>query len=571
MENPTTLPCGHSFCRDKCLVQWLKQKESASCPICREPIPSSPLRINIALREAIEIAKTAKFQKFKLHLSLSNATAKVSGTKEEVEKVVADVLTNTQTILHDLINNLVRESFQKIVDLDSGNPVSCSLTFDKELREKGNEFIENALEVLNSFRQEFNESFEFIEENAKSFHLKLLSKLVKKDLIDVEKFDISSRSKEILKIAQISGDFSISFTPLQELLTIELPEELKLKLLNNFVIISQTISISQFNWIKEVNPELTNVMFEKLEFNSLTEEEFLALVDTFIEHSDVKLLSKVINVFAFESLPEIPVIPGNLLSRIYLDNVSNQNKGIWLEKVILINLVGDEIQVIGRQLLGREISLRTVNVGVWAETKSYTDDITKHITRGFADNWTNIELSITSSAVSSCSFADFQGYDVVVLESWSVVTDGNDFNQLLESGKGFVFFNEVPENCTNGFIHSCANGTRNPGFLTNQQTQHDMVKTLPNDPIFLNVNRFSTNYSSNPPKSVTGTLLATVNSGIPLIVKKEVGGGRLVEFTCPSMSSDLSSDCDEEYGIWPTSTDGHKLFANAVVWAGKCI
>ncbi|KAL0242434.1 hypothetical protein GEMRC1_004997 [Eukaryota sp. GEM-RC1] len=57
MENPTTLSCGHSFCRDKCLVQWLKQKEAASCPVFREPIPSTPLRVNIALREAIEIAK----------------------------------------------------------------------------------------------------------------------------------------------------------------------------------------------------------------------------------------------------------------------------------------------------------------------------------------------------------------------------------------------------------------------------------------------------------------------------------------------------------------------------------
>ncbi|KAL0239933.1 hypothetical protein GEMRC1_010041 [Eukaryota sp. GEM-RC1] len=256
MENPTTLLCGHSFCRDKCLVQWLKQKEVASCPVCREPIPSSPLRVNIALREAIEIAKNSKqdapicfeceeapatlfcgdcdavlcsdcstaahkpklfrshsvvplnqkpnissskcprhpskplehfctkclvsicdscgllmghakhceeliplsqakedfeLQVKELHLSLSNATSKVSGNKEEVEKVVAEVLVNTQTILYDLINNLVRESSQKIVDLGTGNTVSCALAFDKELREKGNEFIENVVEVLKAF------------------------------------------------------------------------------------------------------------------------------------------------------------------------------------------------------------------------------------------------------------------------------------------------------------------------------------------------------------------------------------------------------------------------------------
>ncbi|KAL0239696.1 hypothetical protein GEMRC1_009804 [Eukaryota sp. GEM-RC1] len=279
MENPTTLPCGHSFCRDKCLVQLLKIKKSAFCPICQEPIPSSPLGINMALREAIEIVKTAnpaailcfeceeapatlfcsdcgshhceecssalhrpktfrshsivllnqkptisstkcprhstepleqfctkclvsicdscgllmghakhceeliplsqakddfELQVKELHLSLSNATAKVSGTRKDVEKVVDDVLINTQTILHDLINNLVRESSQKIVDLGTGNPVSCSLTFDEELREEGNEFIENALEVLNTFKKRFNESFEFIGRNCRVFSFEIV-------------------------------------------------------------------------------------------------------------------------------------------------------------------------------------------------------------------------------------------------------------------------------------------------------------------------------------------------------------------------------------------------------------
>ncbi|KAL0239386.1 hypothetical protein GEMRC1_009494 [Eukaryota sp. GEM-RC1] len=88
-----------------------------------------------------------------------------------------------------------------------------------------------------------------------------------------------------------------------------------------------------------------------------------------------------------------------------------------------------------------------------------------------------------------------------------------------------------------------------------------MVKTLPNDPIFLNVNSFSTNHGFKTQKSVNGTLLATVNSGIPLIAKKEVGGGRLVEFGCLSWSSDYNGPRN----CWLSSTDGHKLFANSVI------
>ncbi|KAL0239403.1 hypothetical protein GEMRC1_009511 [Eukaryota sp. GEM-RC1] len=558
------------FCRDKCLVQWLKQKEAASCPVCREPIPSAPLRVNIALREAIEIAKNSKqdvvicfeceeapatlfcadcdahhceecsslihrpktlrshsvvpinqkptISSFKCprhpskplehfctkclvficdscgllmghakhceeliplsqakedfelqvkepHLSLSNATSKVSGNKEEVEKVVAEVLVNTQTILYDLINNLVRESSQKIVHLGTGNTVSGALTFDKELREKGNEFIENALEVLKNFKQSFNESLEFIEENAKSFHLKLLSKLVKKDLVDVDMFDVyakfdlemfdaSSKSKEILKIAQISDDFSINFSELQELVEIEIPHELKLKLLNNFINNSQTISISQFNWIKELNPELTNLMFEKLDLNSLTEEEFLALVGTFIEHCNVELLSKVINNFSFESVPEIPVIPGNLLSKINLDMLSNQNREIWLEKVILKNLCGDEIQVIGRKFLGREISLR-INVGVWVHHRPYLNDLTDKIKKGFAENWGNVNLSINSFTSHVQSFEELENYDVLVVESSGWPCPGQFLDLFLNQDKGFVLFNCFPSGIQGGFSNSC--------------------------------------------------------------------------------------------------------------------
>ncbi|KAL0239970.1 hypothetical protein GEMRC1_010078 [Eukaryota sp. GEM-RC1] len=659
------------FCRDKCLVQWLKQKEAASCPVCREPIPSAPLRVNIALRDAIEIAKNSKqdaaicfeceeapatlfcadcdasycedcssaihrpkalrthsvvhinqkptissfkcprhlskplehfctkclvsicdscgpsmghakhceeliplsqakedfeLQVKELHLSLSNATSKVSGNKEEVEKVVAEVLVNTQTILYDLINNLVRESSQKIVDLTTGNTVSCALTFNKELRDKGDEFIENALEVLKSFKQSFIESFEFIEESATSFHLKLMSKLVKKDLIDVDMFDVSSKSKKILKIAQISNDFSVNFSELQELVVLEIPQELKLKLLNNFINNSQTISISHFRWIKNHNPELTNLMFAKLEFNSLTEEEFLALVGTFVEHSNVELLSKVINNFSFESVPEIPVIPGNLLSRTNLENFSNQNRTIWLEKVVLENFAGDEIQVIGRKFLGREITLRTINVGVCVWYQDYVSDLTDKIKKGFAENWGHVNLSINSFTSKVRSFEELENYDVLVVESLWCLCPGQFLDQFLNQGKGLVLFNSCPSYIKGGFSNSCFNGVGDSfGYLTNQKTQRDMVKTLPNDPIFLNVNSFSTNCGFQTQKSVNATLLATVNYGIPLIAKKEVGGGRLVEFGCFSCSSD--GNC----GLfnWPSSTDGHKLFFNSIIWVNK--
>ncbi|KAL0219492.1 hypothetical protein P9112_005145 [Eukaryota sp. TZLM1-RC] len=55
LENPTTLPCGHSFCRDRCLEAF--RKDNTRCPLCREEMPPPPYRINIVLRDAIEASR----------------------------------------------------------------------------------------------------------------------------------------------------------------------------------------------------------------------------------------------------------------------------------------------------------------------------------------------------------------------------------------------------------------------------------------------------------------------------------------------------------------------------------
>ncbi|KAL0209862.1 hypothetical protein P9112_009946 [Eukaryota sp. TZLM1-RC] len=44
--------CGHSFCRDRCLLP--SKKHNSTCPQCREKIPSMFHRINFTLRDIIE-------------------------------------------------------------------------------------------------------------------------------------------------------------------------------------------------------------------------------------------------------------------------------------------------------------------------------------------------------------------------------------------------------------------------------------------------------------------------------------------------------------------------------------
>ncbi|XP_060755333.1 bifunctional apoptosis regulator-like isoform X2 [Neoarius graeffei] len=52
LVNPTTLTCGHSFCRH-CLAQWWESSRRTECPECREPWHGFP-KVNILLRDAVE-------------------------------------------------------------------------------------------------------------------------------------------------------------------------------------------------------------------------------------------------------------------------------------------------------------------------------------------------------------------------------------------------------------------------------------------------------------------------------------------------------------------------------------
>ncbi|XP_063082643.1 bifunctional apoptosis regulator isoform X2 [Cavia porcellus] len=52
LVNPTTLNCGHSFCRH-CLALWWVSSKKTECPECREKWEGFP-KVNILLRDAIE-------------------------------------------------------------------------------------------------------------------------------------------------------------------------------------------------------------------------------------------------------------------------------------------------------------------------------------------------------------------------------------------------------------------------------------------------------------------------------------------------------------------------------------
>ncbi|XP_071953380.1 bifunctional apoptosis regulator-like [Antedon mediterranea] len=66
MISPTTINCGHSFCR-LCIAQWWKTSGTCTCPLCRQEWAGFP-NVNFILRSTIEKACTDRYRERSLLL-----------------------------------------------------------------------------------------------------------------------------------------------------------------------------------------------------------------------------------------------------------------------------------------------------------------------------------------------------------------------------------------------------------------------------------------------------------------------------------------------------------------------
>ena len=58
-RDPTTLPCGHSFCMG-CVVELRAKGVSQACPLCRAPLPPGPEKLfDLAERVCVKLERTA--------------------------------------------------------------------------------------------------------------------------------------------------------------------------------------------------------------------------------------------------------------------------------------------------------------------------------------------------------------------------------------------------------------------------------------------------------------------------------------------------------------------------------
>ena len=76
-RDPTTLPCGHSFCTG-CVVELRAKGVSQACPLCRAPLPPGPEK----LFELAERVWLKLWRAIGVPLSINRASLSASQQKE---------------------------------------------------------------------------------------------------------------------------------------------------------------------------------------------------------------------------------------------------------------------------------------------------------------------------------------------------------------------------------------------------------------------------------------------------------------------------------------------------------
>ncbi|KAL0207876.1 hypothetical protein P9112_010463 [Eukaryota sp. TZLM1-RC] len=196
-----------------------------------------------------------------------------------------------------------------------------------------------------------------------------------------------------------------------------------------------------------------------------------------------------------------------------------------------------------------------IRVCLWAWS-GVENDITEKIQKGFRLNWPNCEVQITSSNEPNLNNID--NFDLVLYNSADLTIHATLLQQIVEAGKGLVLFScngcRVKSDFKYGAFKGLS-GRREIGSFI------ELGNSNQNDLIMKSVNSFSckyrAEYTSINPEFQT---VATLKNGDPLVLKSEYNKSRVVDFASDGHSNDIG------YSGWKSSTDGHLLLANSIVW-----
>lgn len=88
MCEPTTMHCGHSFCRS-CTIKWCFQYRHYNCPVCRKKLDKSLPSINLSLKAAIDLM-TKQDENVRKRFTKATSNDKVGSMKKTSSYPILD-------------------------------------------------------------------------------------------------------------------------------------------------------------------------------------------------------------------------------------------------------------------------------------------------------------------------------------------------------------------------------------------------------------------------------------------------------------------------------------------------
>ena len=202
-------------------------------------------------------------------------------------------------------------------------------------------------------------------------------------------------------------------------------------------------------------------------------------------------------------------------------------------------------------------------------TASWNSDVTSNISN--TSLFFNVSGFLVGSELPTPTLAQLEQYSAVLVYSDASFNDpvgmGNVLADYLDAGGGVVVatfgFNSdgnglLGRIVTGGYLPLSTGSDINGTFLT-------LVADQPSHPILNGVTSFnggSSSYHDSVSTTTGATLVAHWTDGLPLVATKQLTAGRAAALNFYPPSSNARSD------FWEASTDGGRLMANALLWAG---
>lgn len=118
MKEPTTMHCGHSFCK-WCITKWCLEYRKRTCPVCRQELDSTVPGVNISLKfliDSLQINKidqeiqqeeeSAQIEEYKQLTSrtsrLRRSVSNLVDHRKLIKKITASLGTNDNTYIVDV-------------------------------------------------------------------------------------------------------------------------------------------------------------------------------------------------------------------------------------------------------------------------------------------------------------------------------------------------------------------------------------------------------------------------------------------------------------------------------------